>query len=353
MAGGASGYASVNAVVRVKYSTLLSTDERTRLSEAPDFPALLVQLKQTGYGAYLERVRDKEITPRRAVFQIRERLAEDSLTIIHMAPGSARPVLAQLHRSFEVNNLKAVMRGIVTGATWDRVRFVLFPLGSFSVIPAEAMLETHNVAAAVELLRGTAYYDTLSYAMRRYAAEQSLFPLEVSLDLDYWRTLWAYINRLTNQDRTEALRIVGSLMDMNNLMWAIRYRVYHHLSEEELINYTLPFGFRVHDEDVRAIAAGSDIAAVVARIYPDLRDISPLLHNPRTGLPKLELQLKRHVAEECRAAFLGDPFHIGIPLGYMVLADLEIDDLTVLIEAKSAQVPAEEFESYLVTGSVS
>jgi hypothetical protein len=38
------------------------------------------------------------------------------------------------------------------------------------------------------------------------------------------------------------MKIIGSLLDMNNLMWAIRYKVYHKLSEEELINYTLPFG---------------------------------------------------------------------------------------------------------------
>jgi vacuolar-type H+-ATPase subunit C/Vma6 len=48
------------------------------------------------------------------------------------------------------------------------------------------------------------------------------------------------------------------------------------------------------------------------------------------------------------AAFVGDPFHIGLPLAYLVLSDLEIQDLTVLIEAKSAQVANEEFAPYLV-----
>jgi len=46
---------------------------------------------------------------------------------------------------------------------------------------------------------------------------------------------------------------------VNNLMWVIRYKIYHQLSEEEVINYTLPFGYRVRDEDVRAIAAGADL----------------------------------------------------------------------------------------------
>jgi V/A-type H+/Na+-transporting ATPase subunit C len=186
--------------------------------------------------------------------------------------------------------------------------------------------------------------------MRRYNAEQNLFPLEVALDLNYWRKLWSQVSRLSGLDRTMALRVIGSLIDMNNLMWAIRYRVYHQLSEEELINYTLPFGYRVHDEDIRSIAAGADIAQVVQRIYPDLRDVDTLLQNPREGLPKLELILQRHLMDACRAAFSGDPFQIGVPLAYLILSQLEIQDLTVLIEAKSANLPVDEFRPYLLTG---
>ena len=49
------------------------------------------------------------------------------------------------------------------------------------------------------------------------------------------------------------------------MVWAIRYRVYHHLSEEEIINYPLPFGYQVRDEDIRAIAAGLDVQLHVER----------------------------------------------------------------------------------------
>ena len=66
-------------------------------------------------------------------------------------------------------------------------------------------------------------------------------------------------------------------------MWAIRYRVYHQLSEEELINYTLPFGYHVRDADIRAIAAGDDIAQVVKRIYPDLTNVAELLRRAPQG----------------------------------------------------------------------
>ena len=348
---GISGYAAVNARVRVMYSTLLTPHEMDNLSDAPDFNSLLEQLKHTAYGPYLEQIRDRDLTPRRAAFELKERLASAYSSIIGIVPEQTRPLVVQLYRYFEVSNLKAVLRGIVKGENWDVVRYLLFPFGSRMLIPAEEMLATGNIAAAVELLRGTPYYETLSYAMKRYNAEQSLFPLEVTLDLNYWRNLWKYVKQLSSLDRTQASRIIGAMLDITNLMWAIRYRVYYQLSEEETINYTLPFGYHVHDEDIRGIAAGADITQIVQRIYPSMTRIDNQLAKSGDGLSQLEQQLQRRVFDQCQAAFVGDPFHIGIPLAYLMLNDLEIQDLVVLIEAKSSNIPAEKFKHYMVTKS--
>jgi V/A-type H+-transporting ATPase subunit C len=345
---GVSGYAAISARVRAMYSSLLSAQDFSRLNEAPDFPSLIGQLKQTAYSPYLESLKDKDLTPRKVDLQIKGRLADSYYSVIHIAPEQTRSLLKQLYRNFEVGNLKAVLRGIVTDPTWDRIREVLFPLGTMTVLPAQAMVEAGSIGSAVELLKNTVYDETLSFAMKRYSTEQNLFPLEVALDLFYWRQLWQEAKRLQGLDRDQALRIIGSLMDMNNLMWVIRYRVYHNLSEEELINYTLPFGFHVHDEDIRAIAAGVDIASVVERVYPAVTDVGVLLAEPRSGLPQLEIKLKRHVMKQCLAAFSGNPFHIGIPLAFLILSDLEIQDLTVLIEAKSSKMPNEEYQPYLL-----
>jgi V/A-type H+-transporting ATPase subunit C len=330
------------------YSSLLSPQDFARLSDAPDFPTLITQLKQTAYGPYLENLKDKDLTPQKVDLAIKGRLADSYYSVIHMAPEHARSLLKQLYRYFEVQNLKAVLRAIITDPSWERVQDVLFPMGSMTVLPAQAMVESGSVSAAVELLQGTPYYDTLSFAMKRYSAEQNLFPLEVALDLYYWRQLWREAKTLQGQDREQASRIIGSLMDVNNLMWVIRYKIYHQLSEEEVINYTLPFGYRVRDEDVRAIAAGADLSSVVGRVFPGIPDLNALLEDPRAGLPKLEIELKRRLMKQCLAAFTGNPFHIGVPLAFLILSELEIEDLTVLIEAKSSQMPEEEFLPYML-----
>jgi V/A-type H+-transporting ATPase subunit C len=355
MAGGVSGYAALNARVRVMYSYLLGAPDLAALSEAADLPSLVSMLKRTAYGPHLDAIKEKELTPRSVVLALKKRLAESSQSIIRTSPLQAHGILAQLNRYFEVSNLKAVLRGIAVGAAregegsaWDRIHDLLFPTEAMTILPAQAMVETGNVAAAVELLRGTPYYETLSFALKRYSAEQSLFPLEVALDLYYWRRVWQEARKLMGEDQAQAVRVIGSLVDTNNLMWVIRYRVYQGLSEEELINYTLPFGFRVRDDDVRAVAAGADIAAVLGRLFPGIPNISSYLEEPRTGLPGLELEMKRHVMRQCLAAFVGNPFHIGMPLAYLILHHLEIQDLTVLVEAKASRLPAEKFRAFML-----
>jgi len=329
---------------------LLTPQEMAHLSESPDLQSLVSELKSTAYGKYLSGLRENELPSRRVILQIRKRLADSYSSVVQQAPEQSRSLIRQLFRYFEVGNLKAVLRSIQTVSSWgsadvawDRVHDVLFPLGSFSSIPAQAMVESGSVPSAVDLLGGTPYEATMSFAMKRYSAEQNLFPLEVALDLSYWRRLWGEARRLSSKDREMALKIIGSLLDLNNLMWVIRYKIYHNLSEEELINYTLPFGYRVHDEDVRSIAAGADIASIVSRIYPNIPNVNVLLEKPQAGLPKLEYLLKQQVMRQCVSTFIGDPFHIGLPLAYLLLSDFEIQDLVVLIEAKSSHLADEDY----------
>lgn len=348
---GVFGYAAINARVRAMVSYLLTPAEWTELINTSDFSSLLGVLRRTVYGPYLAKVDEADLTPRRAVYEIKSQMADNYVTVIKAAPDQTCPLLTQLYRDFEVDNLKAVLRGIRSGASWDQVRYVLFPMGTMTVLPAEAMVRSGNITAAVELLRGTPYYATLSFAMKRFSLEQSLFPLEVALDLSYWREIWNQINLLPSLDRERALRVLGSWLDINNLMWAIRYRVYYNLSEEEVINYTLPFGYKVRDVDIRNIASGAEIPQVVSRIYPNLADVPNLLMEPRKGLPELEVQLQRYVMEQNKKAFIGVPFHIGVPLAYLRLKTMEVQDLTVLVEAKSSRASLEEFRPYLLVGA--
>jgi vacuolar-type H+-ATPase subunit C/Vma6 len=343
---GVQAYSLVHATVRALYSTMLTPRTWDILTQAQDFDAVLEPLSETAYAPYLE-IERQALTPRRTEYQIRRHLADVYEKLIRLTPEPGRQLLLQLWRLYEVDNLKATLRGIESGASWDQIRHLLAPMTqhiTLTTADIEKMVQSGTVTQAIEYTRHTPYYDTLIHALERYRAEGNLFPLEVALDLDYRRGLWQSIKQLTGLDHEQAMRTVGTLLDVDNLLWAIRYRVYHHLSEQEIINYTLPLGYRVHDEDIRAIAAGAEIAPVVKRIYPDVEGLGQLSDMSRFGnLADLELILHRHIINMCRAAFRGYPFHIGIPTAYLLLNEYEIRDLTVLIEVKASHLPPEAF----------
>ena len=347
---GVTAYAQVNATTRALYATLLTPEAWRILIQTPDLDALLVQLEKTAYAPYLKMDRQL-LTPRRIVFQLRQHLARGYEKLIRLTPEPGCQLIIQLWQLYEVDNLKATLRGVETNASWDEVRRLLSPMLRYATLTnddIQRMLASGSIVRAIERTRHTPYYDTLIHAVERYEAEKTLFPLEVALDLDYRRGLWQGIHNLKGMDHEQALRLVGTSIDVDNLLWAVRYRVYHHLSVQEIINYTLAFGYQVRDADIRAIAEGEDITTIVKRIYPRIEALEDIpaqtreeISPQRRQLALIERALHRHIIDLCRGAFLGNPFHIGVQLAYLMLLEYELRDLIVIVEAKASQLPVE------------
>jgi vacuolar-type H+-ATPase subunit C/Vma6 len=330
------------------YAALLTPQDEARLAEAADLPALVGMLRDTEYGPHLEGLDEKGMSARQLIALLRSRVAEVYVAVIRSAPVSSRPLMIQLYRHFELNNLKAALRGIAAGSTWADLQDIWFPLGSLTMIQGEEMMSSGTIETALARVPHSFYREPGAHALKRYSEEGSLFPLEVALDLAYWRELWNQINHLADRDRAQTLRIMGQWLDLQNLMWALRYRIYHHLAEEEIINYTLPFGYRVRDDDIRAIAAGAEIAPIVRRLHPDIDNVEGLLQEPEHGLPRLELEMQRQIRRRFVTVFAGYPFHIGLPLAFVLLLEMEIQDLIVLAEAVSSGMKSEEFSFHLL-----
>lgn len=345
---GVQAYAMINSRVRAMYGRMINRVTWTRLLSCGDRDALINTLSETAYGPFLTDLLYTTLTTRRVEYEIRKHLAHDFKTIITYAPPYAQPLMKQLFRLYEVDNLKAVLRGIAINATWERVRYMLFPMDTFPTLPYQSMVEAKSIPAAVEIIRNTPYNRTLSLAMDRYLSENSLFPIEVALDLDYWQSVWQEVNNLPATDREISKSMIGLIIDRINLTWAARYRIYYHLSEEEIINYTLGFGYKIDDEFIRAIASDHELPSLVIQAYPKIVDTVSFKKTPIENLPLLEVSLQRLFMEKCKAAFIGSPFNIGVMQAYLFLLEFEVQDLIVLLEAKSLGIPSEEYEPFLV-----
>ncbi len=343
-----TAYANVHARVRGMIGNLLSDETIARLSACPDLSALIAKLDETSYASCLASSEESVKSSRRAAYEIRKKLTRDYKIIIQHAPSFARPLVEQLFKLYEVDNLKAVLRGIEVGEDWQKIRYTLFPIENYPTLPFEKMFQRGTVESAITLLHNSEYEADLKLALIRYRDEKSLFPVEVAIDLNYWQRLWDQVNSLPQQDQKIARKLIGMMVDKNNLTWAARYRVYYHFSESEIINYTLPFGYKVDDSVIRAIAADRDPYQLLVEIYPAITKEGNLDNKSTSKWQLNETLFTRMIYSTCKSAFSDGSFSIGLPLAYLLVLEMEIQDLTLLFEAKSLEMPVELYAPYLI-----
>jgi len=344
-------YANLNARVRALASYLISAEEWRVLLAAEDLQSLVDILKERPYGRDLSFPEEPSLPNLELFFD--QTLVREYEKFMALTNGAVRSLLRELWRRFELDNLKTILRRLAGGrAAWAEE--LLIPLRD-SVLPIPQLQEAGDLQTAADLLSDTIYGPPLASALERYEREKTLFPMEVALDLSYWRRVWKAVQDLRGEDRNWAERLVGSRLDMINITWAFRYRVYYHLSEEEIINYTLPYGYRSDDRVLRTIARGASVQEVILRVWgeevPEFAGLAA--EGVRESLQAFEVALARFLCRLARQAFIGYPFHLGVLLGYLTLKEWEVHDLMALAEAKAAGLPSEEIEAYLVSFSAS
>ena len=339
-------YARPNAAIRGMISRLLTPRQRRELIVAPGLEEALRQLEATAYSTGLAALPGDGANLASLEAALKRDLVSAYCAVIHALDGRPRALMDELLRRLEVDDLKAILRGRAAGAASEGIRPLLVPLAACSRLPVDALLAASGVAEAIEALGALPYARPLRDALERYRREGTLFPLEVALDLDYYRRLWATVQALPARDRAVARRAIGVRYDVITIDWLLRYKALYRLSPEETFNYTLPFGLRIDDQVIRRAAAAPDLPGLVAELPEPYRGLLLPLAG-REGLWRLEVALQRYLWRKARLALAGYPLQIGVPLAYLHLKEAEVHDLRAILEGKRYGRSPEEIRAFL------
>jgi len=315
-------------------SRLLSEAQLRSLAAAPDLEGVLRSLVETPYGAAASWLLERGASLAGAEEMVVTNLVDAYRRTSLLFHGDEAGLIVEIARRLDLDNLKAILRGKARREPPDAVRPLLIPLGRLSELTIEGLLLAEDVEAAADVLSGTEYGRVLRAALPRYAAEGSLFPVEIALDLNYYRRLWRAVEGLSGQDRLLVERMMGSRYDVLNLEWVIRYRLVYALSPEEILNYTLPFGRRVDAEVIRRSAAADAIDGIAAAVPDPYRSLLAGVVAAADPVEAAGLVLQRYLLEVARSALAGYPFHLGIAVAYLWLKDAEAHDLRAVFEGK-------------------
>lgn len=312
-------YAAVQGHIRARLASLIDRETWARWMETQILPEAAV-----GGGAP------------------RGRIAATAQSLGRYLPCASRELLAWYNRRFEIENLKAVLRAVHYGLDLKQAAASLVPLSSRR--QWEALLEAGSIGAVVDQLRESPYARPLHNAMERFQQEQRLFYLEIALDLFYFQKLVRLIESQHGTDAAGARRFLGRSIEVQNLLWAYRYRIYGRMTPEEIINYTLHTAFHAGLDTVRRIALGSPLAVEAGRLGFEI----PSRLSEVEALTEIEVLAARELFVRATQAIRRPMFHLGGVLAYLWLLESEAADLAMLAEGKAMGLSAPEIAQRMV-----
>jgi V/A-type H+/Na+-transporting ATPase subunit C len=347
-------YAASYAKVHARMGRLLSESDWSDFLHAVDLHELVQRLRLTHYNDAIARLMS---VPGRTEYDIGhlERLirwdyAKDSYGLLTFLSGGAREVYLWRWKRFEVENLKTVLRAVKQQVNPITDRESLVPLDSMSKIDWNQLIKNSSIEAVVDELDDSFFGRALKPAMHQYQLQNSLLILEVRIDLSYLEHFVDIINALHGKDLQEAQQFLGFYIDSQIILWAFRFRIYYHLSPEEIINYSLQNGFTVTPEILQAIASGEGIPEIVERVwgkqfhgFEKLRGISD-----KQALSTLEHLISQYLFNQALKIQEGYAMNFGIILSFDILLEDEARDLITIAEAKVNRLPASQISPYLI-----
>mgnify|MGYP001593500779 CR=1 FL=1 len=313
---------------------LLQAGEIERAIDTPlaDLGGLLERIGAASLGAGDSGELPRSMEQRRLAV-----LLAEILILARPLPKSFRAFLLYWTQSLELFNLKAILRGRLTGAPQDAIRGELLDMGPFAVLPIDALVRAESPAEVLRLLDHTPYAEIASQARRVLEQGRDLFFLDTTFDRRFYGGLVKRASELETSDPDAFRRLMAVIVDGTNLMWLARYRFVYALPPAETYYLLIPAGYDVASRHLKALAALPALPDVV-RAVP--RPLGRHLAGAQTigelaqRLDALRDAVSRDVIRRSRSGFIR-------AFAYLLLRGHDLARMRGIVKAKQLGLPDE------------
>lgn len=244
--------------------------------------------------------------------------------------GSARNILIHWTRKFELYNLKALIRGKLQGLPFDQIKPNLYDLPALIRLPHDRLLRTESILELLRSLEQGPFADIALQARRVYEEKNEPFSLDAAIDRSYYTGMLRRILRVESDDHTPLQRLVGTLIDQQNLIWLLRYRFSYRLSPSETYYLLVPFGRRLHQERLKTLVNQEKFELVIENLPKQLRACMDGVQD----LLGAERQLEAETAAQARNTLRFSQSAVTRSLAYLVLREMDLKKLYALVQGK-------------------
>lgn len=258
-------------------------------------------------------------------------LMQELSVLLRPLDGPARNILIHWARKYELFNLKAIIRGKLQGLHFDLIKENLHDLPPLITLPHEQLLRTENIQELLRQLETGPYSDIARQARQVYEERNEPFSLDATLDQRYYMSLLRRVRRAQPTDRVSLHRLIGELIDQQNLNWLIRYRFNYELSASETYYLLIPFGLHLHRDQLLKLVNMDNIQQLIESLPAKLAtalegSVSPM---------EVEQALQTETTKQIRRCLQYEKSVVSRTFAYLVLREIDLKKLFAIIQGKA------------------
>ncbi|HEY8405403.1 MAG TPA: V-type ATPase subunit [Acholeplasma sp.] len=247
-----------------------------------------------------------------------------------------------LHREHEV--ILSMIRSFISHEPYDVIASLPHYFDQYSKIDFEEMAKATNLKELVASLQGTKYAKMLKGFEGVKNDDIKYYEFEALFEHDYYKFAFDSIKKnYKGRLREELENAFKSRVEMENMIKVYRLKKFYKVHDEDIKGILVPAN-RILEKKLDEIVAIKDPADIFKKII-DMGLGQYIGEKDQVYLEYFADHLKYHIAQKFMY-FATHPAKVF--LAYSFLSELEVENLTHLIEGIRYQVPEEEIRTMLV-----
>jgi vacuolar-type H+-ATPase subunit C/Vma6 len=285
--------------------------------------------------------------------QLVQGLAQEAADVARHLTGPVAGVLQWLAGRFQVENLKLLVRRLMTDAPLERLTPHLLALPPGLQLDLGALAKAESLGALLRLIPGGPLRRSLAQAVDFYHEQPRSFFFEAALDRGYFGELLLRTDALPAEDREWVRPIVVQEVDIFHLMLVTRGKLLYGLEPESLLPLHLS-GTRISRDHLAAMLTETEIQAVASRALGHVVDELPgrtdesRQDSDAAGPGRLERLAWTRFWRLANRAFRRSHMGRATAVAYIELRRVEVANLITVCEGVRAGLSAETLYARLV-----
>ncbi|MCX9013989.1 MAG: V-type ATP synthase subunit C [Candidatus Methanoperedens sp.] len=332
-----SKYAYIAARVRAMKSKLIPKEMYPKFLNM-EIPEITRFIGESEYKKNVDEISKKYSGTDLFEHALNENLALTYRKLLDVSQGEANFLITEYLRSWDIWNIKTIIRGKFSGASEDEILEDVVSAGQLRYRDIIEIVKIDTVEGVIAAFAGTPYYSVL----KEYSGD--LADIEDKLDKMYYSNL---LKAASSTENKLFLKYLMKEIDLKNLKLLFRMKR-GGMEREDILKMLIPGGFELKDADLNRLSSLSFDEFVRAledySYWKAISDVSEEL----SSLWNVETRLDKYAQSYITSISYYYPLSILPVLSYIISKKIEIDNLRIIVRGKETALKEDIIKTHLV-----